>query len=147
MGTRFYATHEALGSSEHKTAIVGATCDSAIRTRVFDIIQNSYSAHPWPSPYDSMGVLHNETSRGWDADAVSLEGEITRQGPKGAIVQGYRDRAGDVATAAVLMGQGAGDVRSIESALEVVIRVEKEAIEAVERVAAMVHRASTGTHA
>ena len=142
MGTRFYATHEALGRSDHKCAIVGATCDTAIRTRVFDTIQNSYSANPWPAPYDSMGVLHNDTSKVWDADVLCLEGEIGRQGPTGPIVTEYRVRGGDVRTAAVLMGQGAADVRDIESATNVVIRVEREAIDAIERAAAMVHRVS-----
>lgn len=138
MGTRFYATFQAIGLKEIKGAITQANCDDAIRTRVFDCIQNTYSDNPWPAPYDSVGAFHNATSREWEGRLRELDEILGQEGSKCSIVTGYRQKPHDPSTSVVLMGQGAGDVHELEDAEEVVRRVEREAVEAAERVWSMV---------
>jgi len=47
IGTRFFATHEALGHNNTKARLVSAGGDDTVHTSVFDIIREL----PWPDPY------------------------------------------------------------------------------------------------
>jgi len=134
MGTRFFASHQSIGRSEQKQAIVDANADSAIRTRVFDLLNNASSANPWPPPYDSAGALHNETSRAWHNRPEALEQIIQAHGSDGEVIQGYKQHSGNPSVTAVWMGQGVSDVLGIDDADAIVRRVNDEACEAIERV-------------
>jgi len=136
MGTRFFASHQAMGSTQQKQAIVDASADNTIRTRVFDLLNNTASANPWPCPYDSAGALHNTTSRAWHDKPEKLDETLQAQGGGGDVITAYRG-ADDTSVAAVWMGQGVSDVREIESADAIVRRVHEEACEAIERLQGM----------
>jgi nitronate monooxygenase len=77
LGTRLWASQEALGSSAYKNALVNAgSCDDVVRTRVFDTINNSHRQTKWPYPFDSSGTLRNEMTEAWDTSIPDLEAEL-----------------------------------------------------------------------
>jgi nitronate monooxygenase len=132
LGTRLWASEEAIGPKAYKKALVEAkSCDDVIRTRVFDVICNSFRPTKWPSPYDSSGVLRNRMTDEWDTKLRELAYEIEHpsNGLNVAIkfkkaVAGQRPDS-----ACVYCGQGVGDISSIEPAYEIVQKIEKEATE------------------
>ena len=90
LGTRLWASTEALNEESLKNQLVTSKSgDDVHRTRVFDQIMNSYSATPWPAPYDSVGALCNKTSEEWDERALELDEEIKRKGS--ALVARYKE--------------------------------------------------------
>ena len=99
---------------------------------LFDQILNSYSATPWPSPYDSVGALRNEMSEEWDDKASELDQEIAKEGS--TLVSGYKaaSQAGDPTIAQVLAGEGVGEIDSIDSAHDIILRIDKEAREVIQ---------------
>eukprot|EP00873_Tetraselmis_striata_P017789 jgi/Tetstr1/438053/TSEL_026679.t1 len=131
LGTRLWASVEGLGHDSKKAALVAASGDGAIRTRVFDLIQNSYSATPWPLPYDSTGALGNATSAEWHGREEALQREL--DAPGGALAGAYRaaDSAGDAAVGCVHAGEGVGLVDAVLGAGDIVRRMEAEAVRGI----------------
>ena len=86
-----------------------------IRTTVFDTIQNSYVSTPWPHPFDSSGVLYNETIGEWNGKEIELKEELKKRPPK------------ILPESLVYAGKGIGEISSIDSAYDIICRVEKEA--------------------
>jgi len=77
LGTRLWASEEALGSSAYKNALTSAgSCDDVVRTQVFDTIWNSRRETKWPYPYDSSGTLRNTTTDAWDTSILALKAEL-----------------------------------------------------------------------
>lgn len=133
LGTRLWASNEAMGSPKFKNALVSARSpDDVVRTRAFDTIANSYRKIKWPVPFDSSGVLRNGITKQWDDD-VKLERALgTPEGEK--IVQKFDlacETTNDPANAPVYAGKGVGKIDSIDQAFDIVVRVEKEAIAAI----------------
>lgn len=127
LGTRLWASKEALGSETFKDRlVVASSCDAAIRTTVFDHIQNVYFETPWPEPYDSLGALRNTTSETWDHRPHEFARELLDQ--DGPLVTAYRQgqKEGNPDVAPVLSGQGVGDISSIEPAFDIISRIEEE---------------------
>jgi nitronate monooxygenase len=131
LGTRLYATPEALGRDAFKQAIVEAkSCDDAIRTTVFDQIQNVYFPTPWPVPYDSLGALKNDFTAEWDGKTDALDAALKQQQHDASgVLQSFRqaNEKGNVRIAPVLAGKGVGEIHSIEPARDVIARIEQEA--------------------
>lgn len=118
VGTRFYATKEAVGHAGAKDRIVAANGDATIRSILFDIARGNV----WPAPYTGR-VLCNEFSERW-------------RGREAELMQHQRDEAaryvearaaGDFDTAAVIAGEGVDMITDIPPAAEVVERMMKEA--------------------
>lgn len=134
LGTRLWASEEAIGLKTFKNALVSAkSCDDVVRTEVFDLICNSYRTVQWPIPYDSSGVLRNDTTKKWDQKLGELEVELQRpfNGMNVAkefqkSLEGHR-----INSACVYSGQGVGEISAIEPAFDIVMRVEKEALESL----------------
>jgi nitronate monooxygenase len=131
LGTRLWASVEAMGPKAYKNALVNAgSCDDVVRTQVFDIVSNSFSSTPWPAPYDSSGVLRNDMTSEWDARLSELKQELDHP-PNGKNVaidfqkaqEGHR-----TGLACVYCGQGVGEIDAIEPAYDIVTRIEKDAI-------------------
>lgn len=140
LGTRLYATTQALGHDSFKQAIVEAnSCDDAIRTTCFDQIQNMYSPTPWPIPYDSLGVLKNDFTHTWDGKTEALDQALKQQQhqqPESQttnvmlLLQSFRqanEYDGNARIGAVLAGKGVGEIHSIEPAQDVIARIEEDA--------------------
>jgi nitronate monooxygenase len=156
LGTRLVATPEALGRDAFKQAIVEAkSCDDAIRTTVFDQIQNAYSATPWPIPYDSLGSLKNDFTDTWHDKTDALEQELLqhRQDPSTtsptttttSVLQAFRKATedGNVRIAPVLAGKGVGEIQSIEPARDVIARIEQDARQMIQNMSQHLLRTTT----
>lgn len=71
MGTRFFATAEALGHENTKARLVSAGGDDTVRTTVFDIVREL----PWPAEYQIRAV-RNALSERWHGSEEALRREI-----------------------------------------------------------------------
>ena len=118
VGTRFYATQEAMGRKRAKERIVAASGDKTIRSILFDIARRNV----WPAPYTGR-VLRNEFSERWRGREAEL---MQHQAEEAARYDKARE-AGDFDTAAVIAGEGVDMISDIPPAREVVDRMIKEA--------------------
>jgi len=118
VGTRFYATQEAMGPQGAKERIVAASGDKTIRSILFDIARRNV----WPAPYTGR-VLRNEFSERWRGREAEL---MQHQADEAARYDKARNE-GDFDTAAVIAGEGVDMISDIPPAREVVDRMVKEA--------------------
>ena len=118
VGTRFYATREAVGAQAAKERIVAASGDGTIRSILFDIARRSV----WPAPYTGR-VLRNEFSEKWRGREAEL---MQHQATEAARYDKARE-SGDFDTAAVIAGECVDMIGDIPPAAEVVERIAKEA--------------------
>jgi nitronate monooxygenase len=127
LGTRLWASQEAMGPETFKDRLVAAaSCDDVVRSTVFDHIQNIYHDTPWPEPFDSVGALRNATSDTWDDRPADLGKELI--GENSDVVSGFQQaqKIGDADVVAVLCGQGVGEIGSIDPAFDIINRVDEE---------------------
>jgi nitronate monooxygenase len=132
LGTRLWASREAMGNDALKAQLVAASGDDVLRTRVFDTLQNATSATPWPAPFDSVGALQNDTTARWHHEQAALETAVAEPESETLAAFAAGSAAADVAVCTVLAGEGVGLVSEIEGAEEIVLRVEAEAVSAVQ---------------
>jgi nitronate monooxygenase len=118
VGTRFYATQEAVGVPAAKERIVAANGDGTIRSILFDIARRNV----WPAPYTGR-VLRNEFSDRWRG----REAELMQHQTAEAARYDQARAAGDFDTAAVIAGECVDMIADIPPAGEVVERIAKEA--------------------
>jgi nitronate monooxygenase len=133
LGTRLWASNEALNEDTLKQALVAAKSgDDVHRTRVFDQIQNTYTNPPWLEPYDSVGALRNETSKAWDGKALELDRELSTMGS--TVSKDYMAalQKGDPSQVQVLAGEGVGEIDAIESAYDIVLNVDQQARDVID---------------
>jgi len=118
LGTRFYASVEALGQEGAKQRIVAAHADQTARTRVFDIVRG----YPWPPIYTGRAIQNGFMER-WHGRESNLSKvlETERAGYRGAAL------AGDYDTAVVWAGEGVDLIKGVESAAAIVARIGAEA--------------------
>jgi nitronate monooxygenase len=118
IGTRFYASAEALGQDRAKQRIVAARGDQTARTRVFDVIRG----YPWPPIYTGRAI-RNGFMEHWDGRESHLASvlETERVGYQAAA------RDGDFDTAVVWAGECVDLIKSVESASAIVARISAEA--------------------
>jgi len=118
VGTRFYATQEAMGPLAAKERIVAASGDKTIRGILFDIARRNV----WPAPYTGR-VLRNEFSERWRG----REAELMQHQAEEAARYDKARQEGDFDTAAVIAGEGVDMILDIPPVAEVVERMAKEA--------------------
>jgi nitronate monooxygenase len=124
LGTRFYASEEAIGHPEAKRRIVAAAGDETVRGILFDIARNNV----WPAPFTGR-VLQNAFSQKWLGRERDLLQHIDEEGARYVAAR----NAGDFDTAAVIAGESAGLVHDIQPAAKIVQRVVREIGEAFAR--------------
>jgi len=118
IGTRFWATEEALGSANAKSLLVSAKGDDTLRTRVFDIIREL----DWPPEYSGRAIANDFSAR-WHGRDGDLEKAIGAE----------RDRywaaakAGDTSTAVVFAGEGLDLIREVKPAGDIVREIAEDA--------------------
>jgi nitronate monooxygenase len=122
VGTRFYATVESLGQEKAKTRILASSGEDTVRTSVFDVVRG----YDWPDGITGRALRNDFTERWHGRErglTLALDSERTR----------YQERAasGDVDTAVVFAGEGAGLVEDVPQAGAVVARIVAEAEHAV----------------
>jgi len=117
IGTRFVASHEAIGGDARKARIVAATTDDTILTRAYDL---AYAA-PFPADIVERVVRNDftDTWHGRDAEIVARRAELLAQ--LGAAP------AGDTRIAKAAAGTVAGLIGSVEPAGEIVRAIVAEA--------------------
>jgi nitronate monooxygenase len=118
IGTRFYASGEALGQDRAKQRIVAARGEETARTRVFDLIRG----YAWPPIYPGRAIRNAFMER-WDGRESELAAALETERP------GYQaaTRDGDYDTAVVWAGEVVDLIKSIESAATLVAQISAEA--------------------
>jgi nitronate monooxygenase len=118
MGTRFYATTEALGHQRAKELIVAARGSDTRRTRVFDVVRE----HAWPEPYTGRAIRNPFMER-WDGREEDLTAALNEEIP----VFQAAVREGDFDTAMVWAGEAVDLISDVTPAAELVRRIGAEA--------------------
>jgi nitronate monooxygenase len=118
IGTRFYASSEALGDERAKQRIVAAQGGETARTSVFDTVRGL----AWPAAYTGR-ALRNRFLERWDGREAELKAALETEN------EAYRSavRDGDFDTAVVWAGEGADLIDSVESAAMLVSRISADA--------------------
>jgi len=118
VGTRFYASDEALGVAAAKEALVRGGGDETVRTRVFDIVRG----YDWARPYTGR-ALANAFVRRWHGHEGELEAAL------GEEAQRYRaaQEGGDTDTAVVWASEGIDLIDRVEPAARMVERLSADA--------------------
>ena len=122
IGTRFWATQEALGHPNQKALIEQTGGDHTLRTRVFDTARDI----AWPEPYTGRAIRNAfaETWHGRD-DELRERGSSMRERFFAA------QRGGDTAMAVTFAGEGLDLIADRPNAGALVERIVDEAIEAL----------------
>lgn len=118
VGTRFYASIEAIGHERVKGRIVAAKSSETRRTRVFDIVRGL----EWPEDYTGR-ALRNRFLERWDAQEEELAAALDTEAE--AFWEAMRD--GDTDTAMIWCGEGADLISDVPTAAELVRRIGAEA--------------------
>lgn len=118
VGTRFWASREAVVHERHHAAAVAATGDETVRSSLPDIARRL----DWPKPFD-IRVSNNAFIARWAGRDTELKAAIETEAPV------YREAfmAGDPDRAAVIFGEAAGLISDIPGAGEIVERMVAEA--------------------
>ena len=118
LGTRFYASTEALGQDRAKQRIVAAQGNQTARTRVFDIVRG----YAWPHQYTGR-ALRNRFMERWNGRESDLERALATEQP--AYQASTRDN--DYDTAMVWAGEAVDLIKSVEGAAVLVERISAQA--------------------
>lgn len=120
IGTRFWATPEALGSDAAKELLVRAKGDDTLRTRVFDAIREL----DWEQGYSGRAIANDFTAQwhGREEDLAKVVPHIRDQ-------WWAAQRSGDTRQAVVFAGEGLDLVTSIRPAADIVRDIAAEAEE------------------
>lgn len=118
VGTRLWASREALVARQHHEAILTTDGDGTLRTRTPDIVRQL----PWPPGFTAR-IRRNAFTDRWHGREAELEARLDVETPR------YRDAfaAGDPEDAAVWFGEAAGLVSAIEPAGEIIRRMSTDA--------------------
>jgi len=118
VGTRFFASEEALGSEAMKRRLVEGRGDETLRTTVFDVVRKI----DWPRPYDGR-ALSNGFTRVWHGREAALAGEIERENARYVAAQA----TGDLSTIVVWASESVDLIDDIEPADTILKRIVGEA--------------------
>ncbi|MGB2591813.1 MAG: nitronate monooxygenase [Candidatus Acidiferrum sp.] len=124
MGTRFWASAEAMTPKSHTDRAIAATGDATVRTKALDALRGT----PWPREY-SFRFLKNGLSGEWaEREGAAFEAY-------GSYAQKYAEARAknDLETMAVVGGEAVGLVKSRPSAEEIVKEMVEQAAELLKR--------------
>lgn len=124
VGTRLWASKEALVKERHHDAIIESDGDGTVRTTVADIARQL----PWPRGLTAR-IRRNAFTDRWHGREEELERNVAVEGPR------YRQafNEGDPDNTGVWFGEAAGLIRAIEPAALIVERMAAEAVSRLER--------------
>jgi len=124
MGTRLWASREALVNARHHEALIETDGDGTIRTRIADIARQI----AWPTGFTAR-IRRNAFTNRWHGREDELERNVS--------VEGLRYRKafadGDPENTGVWFGEAAGLIHSIEPAGTIVERTSAEALACLKR--------------
>ena len=118
VGTRLWASKEALVKPGHHNAILESNGDGTLRTRVADIARQI----PWPRGFTAR-IRRNAFTDRWHGREDALESNVAVEGPRyrQAFLEGDPDNTG------VWFGEAAGLIHAIEPAAVIVERMVAQA--------------------
>lgn len=124
VGTRLWASTEALVHEGHHRAVLETDGDGTVRTTVADIARQI----AWPRGFTAR-IRRNVFTDRWHGREAELEREVAAQGPR------YRQAftAGDAEHTGVWFGEAAGLIDAIEPAAAIVERMVDEAVLRLQR--------------
>lgn len=124
VGTRLWASKEALVKEGHLNSIIETNGDGTLRTRVADIARQL----PWPRGFTAR-IRRNAFTDRWHGREEALESSIAVEGPR------YRQAfaEGDPENTGVWFGEAAGIIDAIEPAAVIVERMAAVAAAQLER--------------
>jgi nitronate monooxygenase len=118
LGTRFFATQEALIPDAAKRKVVAATGDETIRTSVYDIIRQRF----WPPGYTGR-LMRNDFIEKWhghEKELARVHGEELSKVEEAA-------KSDDLDTANVTVGESIGLIHDIPKAADLINRMVAQA--------------------
>ncbi|MFE6687594.1 NAD(P)H-dependent flavin oxidoreductase [Streptomyces sp. NPDC057743] len=118
VGTRFWATEEAVVSGGAHARAMAAGGDDTVRTRVYDIVRQ----YDWPAEYDGR-LLRNRFIDRWHGRESALDAQL----PEAAAEFRAGASEEDYDVAGVIVGEGVGRIGEIPPAGEVVRRMVQDA--------------------
>ncbi len=118
VGTRLWASEEALVHPGHHAAILATGGDGTIRSSTPDIARRL----DWPKPFD-IRVKRNAFTERWHGREAELRAAIETEAPR----YGAAFAAGDAENGGVVFGEAAGLIHAIEPAGAIVERMVAEA--------------------
>jgi nitronate monooxygenase len=124
VGTRFYASKEALGHAAAKARLVEGQGDQTLRTTVFDLVRGI----DWPARFTGR-ALENRLTERWHGHEADLGMQLAKEQERYAAAA----EAGDVSTAVVFASEALDLIRDLPPAAEIVSRMVSEAGAALER--------------
>jgi nitronate monooxygenase len=124
VGTRFWASPEALVSPRAHARAVGASGDSTYRTRVYDYVRQL----DWPPEYNER-ALSNPFVDGWHGNEAELVASLPE------VIEKYEAAVGaeDFEAAAILVGESIGLVDSVRPAADIVADIASQAERVLKR--------------
>ncbi|SFI11545.1 NAD(P)H-dependent flavin oxidoreductase [Albimonas pacifica] len=128
IGTRFWASEEALAAPGLKQAALEATGDDTLRTRTVDVVRG----RDWPDRFD-IRVIRNAFTDRWHGDLAGLKaqaGEVAEAWGKAAA-------AGDATLANPIVGEATGLLHDLPPAAEILERLIAETEAVLARTAAL----------
>ncbi len=122
VGTRFYASEEALGHPDAKARMVGAATEDTGRGIVFDVLRQRL----WPGPF-TIRCIENAQARKWAGREIELMQQLEDE----ARAYAAAHERGDFDVAAVVAGEAVGLIHDVPPAREIVARMVRDASEAI----------------
>jgi nitronate monooxygenase len=124
VGTRFWASPEALVSPRAHARAIGASGDSTYRTRVYDYVRQL----DWPPEYNER-ALSNPFVDGWHGNEADLHASL----PEAIDIFEKAVAAEDFGAAAILIGESIGLIDAVRPAGDVVTDMAAEATRILSR--------------
>ncbi|OBK36842.1 oxidoreductase [Mycobacterium sp. 1245111.1] len=118
VGTRFWASPEALVSPRAHERAIGASGDTTYRTRVYDYVRQL----DWPPEYNER-ALSNPFVDGWHGNEAELHAEL----PDAIDTFEKAVAAEDFGVAAILIGESIGLIDAVRPAADIVTEMATEA--------------------
>jgi nitronate monooxygenase len=118
VGTRLWATPEALVSPRAHQRAIAASGDDTVRTRVLDVVRQL----DWPGEY-TVRALNNSFVDTWHGHEAQLRESL----PAALATFEKAVTAEDFDTAAVIVGEGVGRVRDVRPAADIVREMVRDA--------------------
>ncbi|HYL63311.1 MAG TPA: nitronate monooxygenase, partial [Candidatus Methylomirabilis sp.] len=124
LGTRFWASAEAMTPQSHTDKAIAATGDATVRTKALDALRGT----PWPREY-SFRFLKNKFSAEW------AEREAEAFAAYGTLAEKYAEARAknDLDTLAVVGGEAVGLINSRPSAETIVREMVEQAAKALRK--------------
>ena len=124
VGTRFWASPEALVSTRAHRRAIRASGDETLRTGVYDVVRRL----DWPAGYNAR-ALGNPFLDTWHGNEAQLSASL----PEAVDAFEKAVAAEDFDTAAILVGEGVGGIRQVRPAAEIVADMVSDATRILNR--------------